>query len=87
MDCASIAYNHGRLSDVSLLSLGGDGDAPRWIELAPMHHARRQHGIALFAGRIFVVDSKSVEMLTPLRAVGDLGQWTDLNSINVAIPY
>ena len=42
-------------SNVSLLSLGRDGDAPRWILLAAMHHARYEHGFALFAGRIVVV--------------------------------
>ena len=80
------------LSDVSLLSLGVDGDAPRWIQLAPMHHARFQHGIALFAKRILVVSGwardseagQSVEMLRPPRAVGDPGQWTDLNPISGA---
>ena len=52
-----------------------------------MNHARSDHGIALFAGRILVVAGygcDSVEMLTPPRAVGDLGQWTDLNPIGVA---
>ena len=50
-----------------------------------MHHARCEHEIALFAERILVVSGEwcdSVEMLTPPRAIGDPGQWTDLNPIS-----
>ena len=58
---------------VTAESWGGGRDAPRWIELAPMHHARYLHGIALFAERILVYAGQfrdSVEMLTPPRAFG-----------------
>ena len=79
--------NGDKLSDVSVLSLGRNKDAPQWIELAPMHHARCNHAIALLTGRILVVagfQCDTVEMLTPPRAVGDPGQWTDLNPIGLA---